>query len=274
MSPAIREQPVIKQPASVSHFIQVEWPVRRFTIAEYEAMWEYGLFAEEEHFELLNGLLVWNTDRMDMDEVQPATLLPTELPLRRFSVDEYQRLIAAGILGADERLELIDGLILTMSPINPKHADCVDRLTFALIRRLDEQVRVRIQSPITLEVRFAQPQPDVTLALARPQGYADRHPGAGEVLLVIEVSDSTLEDDRDEKLQLYAVAGLPEYWILNLVDMLLEVYQEPYLAVNGEATYQRKQTFTSDQTVAPLLLPNCQIDLSQVFPTEVKRGKP
>ena len=268
MSLAIREQLVTQQPATARYFIQVEWPVRRFTVVEYRAMWECGLFAEEEHFELLNGLLVWNTDRMDMDEVQSATLLQTELPLRRFSVDEYQHLIAVGILAADERLELMDGLILTMSPINPKHADCVDRLTFALIRRLGDEVRVRIQSPITLEVRAAQPQPDVTLALARPQGYADRHPGAGEVLLVIEVSDSTLEDDRDEKLQLYAVAGLPEYWILNLVDMLLEVYQEPYLAVNGEATYQRKQTFARNQTVAPLLLPNCQIDLAQVFPTK------
>jgi hypothetical protein len=112
MSLAIREQSVTKQSAIVSHFIQVEWPVRRFTVAEYEAIWQLGLFAEEEHFELLDGLLVWNTDRMDMDEVQPATLLQTELPLRRFSVDEYQRLIAAGILGADERLELMDGLIL------------------------------------------------------------------------------------------------------------------------------------------------------------------
>ena len=100
MSLAIQEPLVTQQPATARYFIQVEWPVRRFTVAEYRAMWECGLFAEEEHFELLNGLLVWNTDRMDMDEVQSATLLPTELPLRRFLVDEYQHLITAGILWA------------------------------------------------------------------------------------------------------------------------------------------------------------------------------
>jgi Uma2 family endonuclease len=247
------------------HFIEVEWPVRRFDIAEYERIAELDVCVSGHH-ELLDGLIVWNPDRTDMGLVRSATLLKTRLPLRRFSVAEYEKLIQTGVLLTDERLELIDGLILEMSPINPRHAECVDRLNRILTVMLHTRARIRIQSPISLGVYATQPQPDITIATLRPQGYADHHPNAQDVLLVIEVSDSTLADDRAEKLQLYAASGILEYWIFNLVDLFLEAYQEPFVSHNGETRYRTKRTYSSTEKISPLAFPDCQIDLSEVFP--------
>jgi Uma2 family endonuclease len=266
MTVVAKEQAAAKREQSYRHFIEVEWPVRRFTLAEYHCMGEIELFRQEEHFELLNGLLIWNTDRMDMDEVQKSSFLHTELPLRRFSVDEYNRLIGTGLLAEDEQLELIDGLILAMSPINPKHAGCLDTLLELFFPSINKRAILRLQSPITLEISASQPQPDLTLVSARPKGYFDRHPTVQEVLLIVEVADSSLEDDQERKLELYARSGIPEYWIANLVDEQFEVYRDPYTSVTGKADYKTKLTFTRGQTLAPLAFPDCQIAVEQVIP--------
>ncbi len=190
------------------------------------------------------------------------------LHLRRFSLEEYQQLIALGFFHEDERLELINGFIQEMSPINPKHAECVDQLVELFFAQLLKRARIRIQSPVALEVRSSQPEPDVALAAVRPTGYADQHPDAENIFLIVEISDSTLEKDQAEKLELYAASGIVEYWIVNLVDEQFEVYRDPFVSAIGKAAYRTKLTFIHGQSVSPLAFPDCQIDVSQVLPKQ------
>ncbi|MFN8491489.1 MAG: Uma2 family endonuclease [Caldilineaceae bacterium] len=263
---AVKEETVLKRAKKHRHLIEAEWPLHHFTVEEYHRIGEIELFQTEGHVELLGGLIIWNTDRTDMDQVQKATFLYTELPLRRFSLTEYQELIAAGLLAEDEQLELIDGLILEMSPINPKHAACLDALSEILTIKLYKQAKIRVQSPIALELHSSQPQPDLTIAKLRPDGYWQQHPRENEILLILEVSDSTLEKDRDEKLDLYAQASVPEYWIANLVDEQIEVYRDPMLSATGKAIYKTKITYMHGQTLAPLKFPECVIAVDEVMP--------
>jgi Uma2 family endonuclease len=186
--------------------------------------------------------------------------------LRRFSLDEYHQLIELGFFDEDERIELLNGLLVEMSPINPKHAECVDLAAEQLMYKLYKRARVRVQSPISLEVVRSEPQPDITVAVLPPAGYGEHHPQADDVLLVIEVADSSLADDREQKLENYASAGIPEYWILNLVDVQTEVYREPYISASGKAEYKTRLTFMPGDTVALLAFPDCKIDLAEVFP--------
>lgn len=186
--------------------------------------------------------------------------------LRRFSLAEYQHLIELGIFDEDERIELLDGLLVEMSPINPRHAVCVDKLGGLMNHLLYKKAWIRVQAPVTLEGYASQPQPDVTIALLQPTVYEERHVNASETLLLIEVADSSLHTDQTDKLKLYASAGISEYWIVNLIDNQLEIYQEPYLSANGEGIYKLKRTYTRDETVALQAFPECQIDLNEILP--------
>ncbi len=186
--------------------------------------------------------------------------------LRRFSLDEYQHLIELGFFDEDERIELLDGLLVEMSPINPRHAVCVDKLGGLLNHLLYKKAWIRVQAPITLEGRSSQPQPDVTIALLQQEAYEERHVKAEEVLLLIEVADSSLHGDQTDKLEIYASAGVIEYWIVNLVDNQLEVYQVPYLSATGEGNYKIKRTYARDETISPQAFPDCPIALNEVLP--------
>ncbi|MCB0062485.1 MAG: Uma2 family endonuclease [Caldilineaceae bacterium] len=186
--------------------------------------------------------------------------------LRRFSLTEFQHLVELGIFGEDERIELLDGLLVEMSPINPRHAECVDNLNETFTVLLHRKARVRVQSPITLEGQSSQPQPGVSVAVRRAEGYGERHMNAAEIFLLIEVADSSLNSDQTDKLKLYAAAGIPEYWIVNLVDNQLEVYQEPYFSATGEGAYKRKRTYSREETVAPQSFPECEVALTDILP--------
>lgn len=192
--------------------------------------------------------------------------------LRPFTLGEYQHLIELGIFDEDERLELLDGLLVEMSPINPRHAVCVDKLSRVINHLLYNKAWIRVQTPITIEGRSSQPQPDVAVAFLQPAIYEERHVKAEEIFLLIEVADSSLYGDQTEygdqtdKQELYASAGIPEYWIVNLVDNQLEVYQEPYLSATGEGSYKVKRTYTRDETVASQAFPDCPIALNEVLP--------
>ena len=189
--------------------------------------------------------------------------------LRRFSLDEYQQLIELAFFDEDERIELLDGLLVEMSPINPRHAVCVDKLSGLINHLLYKKAWIRVQAPITLEGRSSQPQPDLVVALLQPEMYEERHVKAEETLLLIEVADSSLSTDQGDKLKLYASGGISEYWIINLVDNQLEVYQEPYLSATGEGNYKVKRTYTRDETVSLQAFPDCQLDLSEVLPRSI-----
>lgn len=172
---------------------------------------------------------------------------------KRFTVDEYHKMVKTGILSEDDRVELIDGEIVQMTPIKVPHAVCVDRLNKLLNRILPEEITVRVQSPILLG-NVNEPEPD--LAVLKPRDYLnmEQHPGPEDILLVIEVSGTTLNFDRRVKMPLYAQAGIPETWIVNIAKGVVEVYSNP---VNGK--YESIRTAGRADTVAPDMHPDVKL---------------
>jgi Uma2 family endonuclease len=143
-----------------------------------------------------------------------------------FTVAQYERMGEAGILSENDRVELIEGEIVEMSPIGERHAACVGRLTQVLSLLFQRQAILWIQNPIRLD-DYSEPQPDVSVLKPRADFYGQALPTPADVLLIIEVSDSTLEYDRQIKVPLYARAGVPEVWIVNLADERIETYADP-----------------------------------------------
>jgi Uma2 family endonuclease len=146
--------------------------------------------------------------------------------LARFNVEQYERMIEVGVFPPDRRAELIVGLIFEKPPMGKRHAACVDALAEQLRERLGRGVNIRVQSPIRLDDN-SEPQPDLAALKRREDFYRNALPTAADILLLIEVSDTTLEYDRQRKLPLYARAGVPEVWIVNLVDNRIETRAEP-----------------------------------------------
>lgn len=144
----------------------------------------------------------------------------------RFSVDDYYRMGEAGVLGEDDRVELLEGEVVTMSPIGSRHAFCVDQLTRLLGDGLRGRAVLRVHNPVRLN-QWSEPQPDVSLLRPPHRRYAAAHPVPGDVFLVIEVADSSVISDRSFKLPLYARAGIPEAWLVDLVANRVELYREP-----------------------------------------------
>jgi len=146
-----------------------------------------------------------------------------EMIRHRFSVAQYHRMIEAGIFAPDERLELIHGELVTMSPINRRHAAGVDRLNLLLADRLNRRALHRIQNPITLA--DSEPQPDVAIVRWRDDFYSAGHPTPPDIYWIIEVADTSIAYDRDIKVSLYLAAGIPEVWLVNLENDCLEIYR-------------------------------------------------
>jgi Uma2 family endonuclease len=183
--------------------------------------------------------------------------MATAPALYRFSVDEYHQMGAAGILPADARVELIDGQIVAMSPVGDPHVVAVTRCGRAFAPAwVAGRLTLHTQDPIRLD-RHNEPQPD--LALARPGVEAAPRPG--ELLLAIEVADTSLEYDRAVKVPLYARAGIPETWVLNVRDRALEVYREP-----GPAGYARMVTYQPNQRVAAAAFPDLVLRVADLLP--------
>ena len=177
----------------------------------------------------------------------------------RFSVDEYYKMAEAGILSEDIRVELIDGEIVEMAAIGVRHALCVDNLNLLLNQFLTAKVRVRVQNPIRLDVN-TEVQPDVTLLKLRDYSKDQQHPGSNDVLLVIEVSDTTLLWDRRTKVPLYARAGIAEVWIVNLQQDRVEVYSQP-----EAGTYKTVRRVRGGQRLAVPGFPDTQIKVDDVL---------
>ena len=158
-----------------------------------------------------------------------------ELKRRRFTLEEYHRMGEVGIFHGDDRVELIEGEIVEMSPIGRLHAGTVDRIAHVFSRRLGERAIVRVQNPIVFTRLVSEPQPDVTLLVPRSDFYTSGHPGPADILLVVEVMDSTVAYDRGVKLRLYARAGIVEVWLANLNTHRIEVYRRPTAEGYGES---------------------------------------
>ena len=180
-----------------------------------------------------------------------------EITRRRFTVHEYHRMAEAGILHEDDRVELIEGDIVEMTPIGSRHAMCVIRLTRLLVPLLEEEAFVSPQNPVRLSERL-EPQPD--LAVLRVRDYTGSLPGPEDVLFLVEVSDATLSYDRKVKLPLYARAGIPEVWIVNLENEAVERHTEP-----TEDGYRLARRTRRGERLEPVALPALLVPVDAVL---------
>jgi Uma2 family endonuclease len=183
-----------------------------------------------------------------------------QLTRHRFTVEEYHRMGDAGILPEDSRIELITGDVVVREPIGSRHAGTVNRLTRLWTSRLGERAVVQIQNPIELPKEDSEPQPDVTLLRPRPDFYATAHPLADDVLLLIEVADSTLAVDRRVRMPLYARAAIREAWILDLTADRVEVYRAP-----TADRYQQVVQFERGQRLSPEAFPDLTIHVADLL---------
>ena len=185
--------------------------------------------------------------------------MPVEITKRRFDVEDYHRMAQAGILRKGDRVELIDGEIVAMTPIGPRHNAAVDRATHAIVAAVGTQAIVRVQGSIRLS-RFHEPQPDFALLRPKSDFYASGLPGGPDTLLVIEIAESSLEYDRQVKGGLYAEAGIPELWVIDLERRLLFRFTEP-----RTGAYQQLSQHDAADTVAPELLPDCALAVANLL---------
>lgn len=185
--------------------------------------------------------------------------IDTELPRRLFTVDEYHRMGEAGIFRPDERVELIEGEIIEMSPIGPPHAGCVINATRLFITRLGDRIVLSPQNPVTIRPR-SEPQPDLTLLRPREVSYSEEHPTPRDVLLAVEVADTTVRFDRLVKSRLYARSGIGELWLLLPNDRAVEIHRGP-----GPDGYAEVSRHTGGQAVAPLAFPDVAFTVSDFF---------
>lgn len=178
---------------------------------------------------------------------------------RPITVTEYHRMGEAGILGERDHVELIEGELVAMSPIGSYHAGTVTQLNQSLARAVGERALVSVRCPVRLD-EFSEPEPDLALLKPRPDSYRDSHPGPADVLLLIEVADSSLNHDRVVKRALYARHAIPELWIVDLTAGEVEACRNP--KPDGYATTQRAGR---DGVVEPELLRGIRIQASALF---------
>ena len=184
--------------------------------------------------------------------------MAVQLQRKLFTIDEYQQMIQAGVFHEDDRLELIEGEIAEMSPVSPKHAGCVNRLADLFYDRLRRRAIVAVQNPVRVGQR-SEPQPDLALLHPRPTYYANLHPAPEDVLLIVEVSDTSAEFDRDVKMSMCAKAGIVESWLVSLADGWVEVYREP-----SPLGYKSIRRAAPGESLAPLAFPDAFFDVSEI----------
>ncbi len=185
--------------------------------------------------------------------------MAVQLLRHRFTVEDYNRMGQAGILSEDDRVELIDGEIIVMTPIGSPHAGKVNRLNHLFAPRLRGRAIVTVQNPIVMPPD-SEPQPDLALLRLRADFYEHSHPGPEDIILLIEVSDTSLVYDRTVKLPLYARAGIREVWIVDLAAESVEVHQEPVAGA-----YRSVQRFTRGQAFAPQAFPDLRLSVDEIF---------
>jgi Uma2 family endonuclease len=181
--------------------------------------------------------------------------------IAKLSLTEYERIVASGVFDwpSQRHIELIRGELREMNPIGPDHAEVVDRLNEWSMRYVMEStVRVRVQNPLAFANVDSEPQPDIVWV--RKKSYSSGHPAAADVLLVIEVAESSLDRDRTEKADLYAEVGIQEYWIVNLVDRTIEVYRDP-----ASGHYRTVRTFAANEMAQPLALPEAGLSFDRLL---------
>lgn len=247
------------------------------TVDQYHKMIDAGILDEGASIELIDGLLV-QKDRADLDPnsdlarrlkasghmsflERAAAGLPPELV--RLTVDQYHQMLEAGVLREGAPIELIDGLLVQKDradlggdpvTIGTRHVFSVKRLVRLFLRVEEVGCHLHSQAPVALG-NDQEPEPDLAVVHGAEMDYADRYPEPADIPAIMEVSDSSLTFDRRTKLEIYATAGIPIYWIVNLVDNQIEVHEQP-----EGSTYTQRTVYGLDETVT-LVLPGLKIDV-------------
>ena len=178
----------------------------------------------------------------------------------RYTVDEYYRMGDSGILKQGDRVELIEGEIVDMVPVGSAHVGIVNRLNRLLVQALGDRAIVSVQNPVRLSA-FSEPEPDIALLRPRDDFYSGAHPGPTNVLLIIEVSDSSLDYDRDVKLPLYARHEIPVVWLIDIQRKQLLVFRSP-----TREGYRDQLVFTSSEVSRVPGLEGIDVNLDGLFP--------
>lgn len=182
-----------------------------------------------------------------------------ELARRRFTVAEYHAMGDSGIIAPDERVELIDGEIIRMSPINEPHASEVDRLNDMFVPRFRDQAIVRVQNPTVVD-DYSEPEPDLMLLRRKPDFYRSGHPRPGDILLVVEVADTSLTYDRRVKAPLYARAEIPEHWRVEIRHNRVVIHRDP-----TPEGYRSVRVARRGESIAPLAFPERSLKVDEIL---------
>lgn len=187
---------------------------------------------------------------------------------KRFTLDEYHKLAELGFFHEDDRIELINGEIIEMVSKGTAHETCLRNLWKELPKLVGDRATLQSQAPIVIPPK-SEPEPDFALVQNRDDNYLSGHPQPADVLLVMEVSDSSLDYDQDVKIPLYAQAGISDYWIFNLFDNYLECYSEPHQNSKGKYGYLNKRIILPNQVIALPCFADLSLDLGKIFPPKV-----
>jgi len=183
-----------------------------------------------------------------------------ELPTHKFTTEQYQLMGKAGVFHPEARIELIDGEIVIMSPIGLKHAVGINRLNRFLVQGVWEQGIVSIQNSFMIP-QYSEPEPDIVILKPRDDFYAGKFPLSEDILLIIEVADSSLKYDQKTKLSLYAEQHIPEYWIVNLERNILEIYRQP----QNKSYLKQSLIDTPGIAFAPITFPEMTMTLKEIY---------
>lgn len=179
--------------------------------------------------------------------------------LRRFTVEEYHQLAEIGILKSNERVELVSGVIFSMSPMHSRHASIIARLETTLKRQLGDRFQVRVQLPVKLSDK-SEPEPDISIVRVREDYYETAHPQADDTVVLIEVSASTLSFDRDTKMPVYARSGIGEFWLVNVEAETVTVFTEP-----TDSDYATKTVVKSSAPIVSVTIDDLTVPLEACF---------
>ncbi|MEL7074324.1 MAG: Uma2 family endonuclease [Cyanobacteria bacterium J06648_1] len=182
-----------------------------------------------------------------------------------FTIDEYHRLVDLGFFTENDRIELIRGEIVEIAPKRTPHSVCNSLLWKQLYELVGKLAEIRVQEPITLS-SSSEPEPDVVIAKKKDDNYLAAHPTVEDIILIIEISDSTLKYDREIKLSLYAEAGINNYWIINLVDHNLEVYRNPFSSDKNQFGYRNKSIILPSEEIDIPGFLDITFELTTIFP--------
>lgn len=177
----------------------------------------------------------------------------------QFTVTDFARMADAGIFGEDDRVELLDGAIYKMSPIGPRHAAIVNRINAILSRQFGNRAIVSIQNPLQL-TDYTEQQPDIAVLQPRDDFYASAHPLPPDVLLIVEVAETSIDFDREEKLPQYAQAAIPEVWLVDLNQDTITRYAQP-----DQGRYSSQQPFGRGQVLDSSVFPTLHLEVDQLL---------